>query len=50
MPTEIEFESDPDAVAGRVMLEAALKRLAPAELAAFWEAVNRCYASTSEDE
>ena len=50
MPTETEFETTPDAVAGRALLDAGLKNLAPAELDAFWEAVRRCYASAREDD
>ena len=44
MPTEAEFEATPDAVGGRALLEARLKRLTPAQLEAFREAVRRCYA------
>lgn len=50
MPTEAEFERTPDAVAGRALLEERLLRLTSEELKAFWEAVQRCYASASEED
>ncbi len=50
MPTETEFEQDPAAVAGRTLLEERLARRTSAELDAFWEAVQRCYASAAEED
>lgn len=41
--TESEFERDPAAVAGRSLLEERLARLTPEQLAAFREAVGRCF-------
>lgn len=49
MPTEAEFENDPDAVAGRALVEERLLRLTSEDLQAFWEAVQRCYASAADE-
>ena len=43
--TEDEAERHPDAIAGRVLLEARLRRLTPIERAAFKKAVRLCFAS-----
>ena len=45
----MEFAETPDAKAARSHLEERLRRLAPAELEAFWAAVRRCYASALDD-
>ena len=42
-PTETEIAATPDAVAGRALVEARVARCTPAEQAAFWEAVGRCF-------
>ena len=41
--TEAEMADDPDAVAGRAMVEARVALCSQAEQAAFWEAVRRCF-------
>lgn len=46
-PTEAEVEGHPDAVAGLALLRRRLARYGDAEVAAFWEAVRRCYASAA---
>jgi len=49
-PSEGEAERSPDAAAARAMLEERLARCSPAEAAAFWKAVRRCYAGAVEPE
>ena len=44
-PTQAEVEQHPDALTGRALLEEQLKRFSPDEVAAFREAVRRCFAS-----
>ena len=41
--TEVEMAQDPDAVAGRAMVEARVARCTADEQAAFWAAVRRCF-------
>ena len=41
--TECEMAGDPDAVAGRAMVEARVARCSQAEQAAYWAAVRRCF-------
>lgn len=41
--TEAEMARDPDAVAGRAMVAARVALCTPAEQAAFWAAVRRCF-------
>ncbi|GEO98720.1 hypothetical protein GCM10007887_02860 [Methylobacterium haplocladii] len=50
VPTEAEFEANPDAAGGRALLEARLRRLTPAQVEAFREAVRRCYAGAPPPE
>ncbi|WP_430910185.1 hypothetical protein [Methylobacterium sp. sgz302541] len=45
--TEAQVEREPDAVAGRALLEERLSRYGEAEVAAFWAAVRRCYAGAA---
>ncbi len=41
--SESEMADDPDAVAGRAMVEARVALCSQDEQAAFWEAVRRCF-------
>ena len=41
--TEAEMAQDPDAVAGRTMVEARVELCTGDEQAAFWAAVRRCF-------
>lgn len=41
--TEAEMVRDPDAIAGRAMVERRVALCTPEEQAAFWEAVRRCF-------
>ena len=41
--TEAEIANDPDAVAGRALVEARVARCSGDEQAAFWAAVRRCF-------
>ena len=41
--TEVEMAQDPDAVAGRAMVEARVARCSGDEQTAFWAAVRRCF-------
>lgn len=45
--TEAEIARDPDAVAGRSLLEARIAQCTQAEQDAFWEAVRRCFGSSA---
>jgi hypothetical protein len=42
-PTESEVAASDDAVAGLAMVRARMAHCSPAEQAAFWEAVGRCF-------
>ncbi|WP_375465723.1 hypothetical protein [uncultured Methylobacterium sp.] len=45
--TEAEVAHDPDAVAGRRLVEARVALCTQAEQDAFWEAVRRCFGSSA---
>lgn len=47
--TEAQAETQPDARAGRELLEARLSHRSEAEVAAFWQAVRRCYGGPSDE-
>lgn len=47
IPTEVEVARDPDAVAGRRLVEARIALCSQAEQDAFWEAVRRCFGSSA---
>lgn len=47
-PTEADTARDPDAVAGLAMVAARVARCTPAEQAAFWAAVRRCFGGPPE--
>lgn len=42
--TEAQAAQQPDAIAGKAVLEARLERLSPAERAAFYRAIRLCFA------